>query len=173
MLRRLSSCKYQYFLINTSISIKIIFQYIHIRVIHYFNNDNIYLLYRDRYEFLKTLDFYIEFNPDKKPEPTSPYDVWYSSSILKIFIRVLHFVINISISIKIVYLNTPYGHALGPEVPVRHLRVSVGFGSAAKRAFYLYGGYFLPFSAKRIFGKWPSSQWTMVANNCNILSMIS
>ena len=65
MLRRLSSSKYQHFVINTSISIKIIFQYIHIRLIFYFNNDNIYLLYRDRYEFLKTLDFDIGFNPDK------------------------------------------------------------------------------------------------------------
>ena len=65
MLRWLSSSKHPYFVINTSISIKIIFQYIHIRAIHYFNNDNIYLLYRDRYELLKNLDSDIGFNPVK------------------------------------------------------------------------------------------------------------
>ena len=86
-LRDASLSRYQYFVINTSISVEIIYQNRYIRVKAYIYNDIFYLLYRERCEFLKMIPFYIGFakwNPLQNQSPTLP------RLVLNIYTKYLH-----------------------------------------------------------------------------------
>ena len=82
-----SLSRYQYFVINTSILVEIIYQNRYIRVKVYVYNDIFYLLYRERCEFLKMIPFHIGFakwNPLQNQSPTLP------RLVLNIYTKYLH-----------------------------------------------------------------------------------